>query len=194
MVCRRITIALVLIFVVAIAGCVGYGDISTAIEKWNKVADMTQQIRLLDEQLVKTAKADTVIIDAELAKNTPNFNIMLPLLDKWQKTLDEERKLLEEESSLISDFSGATVNLDGDAKKYADSALSNVREAHRYATSSVDNYNQGIVSLRMNYKTSEEQYYRQYEQYLKAADSDATNNGIYMDKANDAVKKLEALQ
>jgi len=48
--------------------------------------------------------------------------------------------------------------------------------------------------LRMNYKTSEEQYYRQYEQNLKAADSDATNNGIYMDKANDAMKKLEALQ
>lgn len=194
MVRRRMTVALVLIFVVAIAGCVGNGDTNTAIEKWNKVADKTQQIRFLDEQLVKTVKADTVIINAELAKGSPNFDITLPLLDKWQKTLDEERKLLEEESSLISDFAGATVNLNGDAKKYADSMLSNMREAHRYSVSSVDNYNRGIESLRMNYKTSSDSYYRQYEQYLNAVDSDTTNNGIYIDKANDAMKKLEALQ
>ncbi len=149
MVCRRLTIALVLILAIVIAGCVGNGDISTAIEKWNKVADQTQQIRLLDEQLVKTVKTDNVVIEAELAKATPNYNIIIPLLDNWKKTLDEERKLLEEESSLISDFAGATVNLDGDAKKYADSMLSNMREAHRYSVSSVDNYNRGIESLKI---------------------------------------------
>lgn len=191
---KILSLLVVTTMITVIAGCVDNGDVGTVIEKWNKVADKTQEIRLLDEQLVKTVKADNVIIDSEIAKNTPNFNIILPLLDKWQKTLDEERKLLDEESSLISDFAGATVNLDGDAKKYADSALSNNRKAHRYWTSSVDNYNRGIESLRMNYKTSEDQYYRQYEQYLNAADSDATNNGIYIDKANDDMKKLEALQ
>ncbi|GFO97564.1 hypothetical protein ig2599ANME_1768 [groundwater metagenome] len=190
----RIEITLVLIFAIVIAGCVGNGDISTAIEKWNKVADKTQEIRLLDEQFAKTVKADSVIIESELAKDTPNFNMILPLLDKWQKTLDEERKLLEEQSSLISDFAGATVNLDGDAKRYGDSVLLNVRESNRYGTSAIDNYNRGIESLRMNYKTSEERYYRQYEQYLNAADSDSTKSNSYNDKANDNMQKLGALQ
>ncbi|MDD5617443.1 MAG: hypothetical protein PHH85_14730 [Candidatus Methanoperedens sp.] len=194
MIKRTITIAIVLIFAVAIAGCVGNGDINTAVEKWNKVAVNSQQIRLLDEQFAKTVKADNVIIESELAKDTPNFNMILPLLDKWQKTLDEERKLLEEQSSLISDFARATVNLDGDAKRYGDSVLLNVRESYRYETSAIDNYNRGIESLRMNYKTSEERYYRQYEQYSNAADSDTTKSNSYNDKANDAMKKLEALQ
>jgi len=42
MVRRRITIALVLIFAAVITGCIGNGDIGTAIEKWNKVADKTK--------------------------------------------------------------------------------------------------------------------------------------------------------
>lgn len=188
------TVALVLIFVVAIAGCVGNGDIGAAIEKWNKVADKTQEIKLLDEQFAKTVKTDTVIIDSELAKDTPNFNIILPLTEKWQKTLDEERNLLDEESSLISDFAGATVNLEGNAKTYGNSALLNIRESNRFATSSIDNYNRGLESLRMNYKTLDEKYYRQYEQYLNAASPDSTKSDFYTNKANDDMKKLEALQ
>ncbi len=89
MVRRRITIALVLIFAAIITGCVSNGDIGTAIEKWNKVADKTQEIRLLDEQLGKTMKADNVIIESEIAKDSPNLEKILPILDKWQKTLDE---------------------------------------------------------------------------------------------------------
>ncbi len=49
----------------------------------------------------------------------------------------------------------------------------------------------------MYYKTadpSDDRYYRQYEQYLNAADADATKSGLYTDKANDDLKKLEALQ
>ncbi|MCZ7392444.1 MAG: hypothetical protein ABOK23_05125 [Candidatus Methanoperedens sp.] len=191
---RATTIVILLILGVAIAGCVGNGDLGTAIDKWNKIADKTQEIRLLEEQFVKTVKVDNVVIESELAKDTPNFGKILPILDKWQKTLDEERNLLEEESSLISDFAGTTVNLDGDAKRYGDSALTNVRDSNRYATSSLDNYNRGIESLRMNYKTLDEKYYRQYEQYSNAADSDTTKSGLYTDKANDDIKKLEALQ
>jgi hypothetical protein len=194
MIYRRITIAFVLIFAIIIAGCVGNGDINTAIEKWNKIADKTQEIRSLEEQSIKTATIDNVIIDSELAKDKPNFNAILPLLDKWQKTLDEERRLLEEESSLISEFAGSTVNLGGDAKIYADSVLTNLRAAHRYWTSNVDNNYQAIESLKMNYKTSDEKYYRQYEHFLNLADSDRKNNNLFMDKVNDAMKKLEALQ
>lgn len=194
MVCRRLTIALVLIFAVTVAGCVGNGDISTAIEKWNKVADKTQQIKLLQEHRIETVKADNVIIGSEVAKDEPNFSIILPLLDKRQKLLDDERKLLEEESILISDFAGTMVNLNGDAQKYGVIALSNLRDAQRYGISSVDNFDRGIESLRLNYNTSEEQYYSQYEQYLNASDLDATNSERYTDKANDAIKKLEALQ
>lgn len=187
-------VALVLIFAIAIVGCVGNGDIGTAIEKWNKVADKTQQIRVLEEQFARTVEVDNVIIEAETSKGSPDYGRILPIIDKWQKTLDEEKKLLEEESSLISDFAGTTVNLDGDAKKYADSTLFNIRETHRYATSYVDNFNRGLESIRMNYKTLDEKYYLQYEQYLKSADSDATKSNSYMDKANDDMKKLEALQ
>lgn len=190
----RLAITLFLIFAVAMAGCVGNGDIGTAIEKWNKVADKTQEIRSLEEQFVKTVKVDNVAIESEIAKDAPNFEKILPILDKWQKTLDEEKRLLEEESGLISDFAGSTVNLGGDAKRYGDSSLTNVRESNRYATSSLDNYNRAIESLRMNYKTLDERYYRQYEQYLNAADADATKSGLYTDKANDDLKKLEALQ
>lgn len=192
---KQISLLLVITIIIsAVAGCVGNGDIGIAIEKWNKVADKTQEIRGLEEQFKKTVKADTVIIDSELTKDSPNLEKILLLLDKWQKTLDDEKRLLEEESSLISDFAGATVNLDGDAKKYGTSILSNVRESNRYATSSVDNYNRALGSLRMNYKTSNERYYRQYELYSNAADSDATKSGVYTDKANDDMKKLEALQ
>lgn len=190
----RFAITLFLILVVAMAGCIGNGDIGTAIEKWNKVADKTQEIRSLEEQYVKTVNVDNVAIESEIAKDSPNFEKILPILDKWQKTLDEEKRLLEDESSLISDFAGSTVNLDGDAKRYGESTLKNVRESHRYATSSLDNYNRAIESLRMNYKTLNERYYRQYEQYLNTADSDATKSGLYTDKANDDMKKLEALQ
>ncbi len=194
MVRRRVTIALVLIFAVAIAGCVGNGDIGTAIEKWNKVAEKSQEIRSLEEQFVKTAEIDNVIIEAELAKDTPDFKKILPLLDKWQKMLDDERKLLEESSSLISEFAGTTVNLNGEAKVYGNSALSNLREEHRYWTSSVDNSDRAIESLRMHYKTLDKKYYSQYEKYLNAADSDTTKSRLYNDKANDAMNKLEALQ
>lgn len=194
MIRRRITIALVLIFVVAIAGCVSNGDIGTAIEKWNKIADKTQEIRLLNEQFEKTVKADNVIIESELAKDTPNLEKILPILDKWQKTLDEKRKILEEESSLISDFAGATVNLDGDAKRYGDSTLKNIRESHRYGTSSNDNFNRGIESLRTCIKILDKASCSQSEQYLNAADSDTTKSNSYIDKVNDDMKKLEALQ
>lgn len=194
MVFRRITIAFVLIFAFAIAGCVSNGDIGTAIEKWNKVADKTQEIRVLEEQFEKTVKVDNIIIEAEISKDSPDFGRILPIIDKWQKTLDDEKKLLEEESSLISDFAGATVNLDGDAKKYAESTLFNIRETHKYAISYVENFNRGLEGLRMNYKTLDERYYRQYEQYLNEADSDATKSNSYMGKANDDMKKLEALQ
>lgn len=189
-----LAITLFFIFMVATAGCVVNGDIGTAIEKWNKVADKTQEIKSLEEQFIKTVNVDTVAIDSEIAKDAPNFEKILPILDKWQKTLDEEKILLEEESSLISDFAGSTVNLDEDAKRYGESALKNLRESHRYAVSSLDNYNRAIESLRMNYKTLDERYYRQYEQYLTAADSDATKSGLYTDKTNDDMKKLEALQ
>ncbi|VVB86025.1 Uncharacterised protein [uncultured archaeon] len=194
MVRRRITIALILIFVAAIAGCVSNGDIGTAIEKWNKVADKTQEIRLLDEQLGKTMKADNVIIEPELAKDTPNLEKFLPILDKWQKTLDEERKILEEKSSLISDFAGSTVNLDGDAKRYGDSALKNTRESNRYETSSIDNFNRGIESLRTCFKILDKTSCSQSEQYFNAADSDTIKSNSYVDEANDDMKKLEALQ
>ncbi len=193
----RLAITLFLILAVAIAGCVGNGDISTAIDKWNKVADKSKEIRSLEEQLVKTAETDDVIIEAELAKDSPDFKKILPLLDKKQKMLDDERKLLEEKSSLISEFAGATVNLNGEAKVYGNSALSNLREEHRYWTSSVDNSDKAIESLRMYYKTpnpSDDRYYRQYEKYLNAADSDITKSRSYNDKANDAMRKLEALQ
>jgi hypothetical protein len=194
MINRRITIAFFLISAIIIAGCVGNGDINTSIEKWNKIADKTQEIRLLEEQSIKTTTIDNVIIDSELAKDTPNFNTILPLLDKKQKTLDEEIRLLEEASSLISEFAGSTVNLGGDAKNYADSVLSNLRAAHRYWTSSVDNNNRAIESLKMNYKTYDVKYYRQYEQFLNLAESDRKTNNIFMDKASDSIKKLEALQ
>jgi len=194
MIKKGITIALVLIFIVTIAGCVSNGDIGTAIEKWNKVVDKTQEIRLLEEQLIKTGKADNVIIEAEMEKASSDFKKILPLLDKQQEMLDDEKKLLEEKSSLISDFAGATVNLNGDAKKYADRMLSNLREEHRYWTSSVDNSNRALESLRTYYKTLDEKYYRQYEQYFNAADSDATKSNSYTYKTNDDMKKLEALQ
>ncbi len=194
MVHLRLAITLFLIFTVITAGCIGNGDIGTAIEKWNKVADKTQEIRLLEEQFEKAVTVDNILIDSELAKDTPNFEKILPILDKWQKTLDEERKHLEAESSLISDFAGATANLDGDAKRYGDSTLKNIRESHRYQTSSLDNYNRAIESLRMNYKSLDDRYYRQYEQYLNAVDSDNTKSGLYTDKANDDMNKLAALQ
>lgn len=186
--------ALVLIFAVAIAGCVGNGDIGTAIEKWNKIVDKTQELRSLEEQFVKTADVDDVIIEAELAKDSPDVKKILPLLDKKQKMIDDERKLLEEESSLISEFAGATVNLNGEAKVYGNSALSNLREEYRYWTSSVDNSDRAIESLRTYYKTLDEKYYRQYERYFNAADSDTTKSRLYNDKANDAMQKLAALQ
>lgn len=191
---RRVMIALVLIFAIVIAGCVSNGDIGTAIEKWNKAADKTQEIQLLDGQLEKTMKADNVIIESELAKDTPNLEKIYPILDKWQKTLDEERKNLEEESSLISDFAGATVNLDGDAKRYGDSALKNTRESNRYGTSSIDNFNRGIEGLRTCLKILDKTYCDQSEQYFKAAESDATKSESYANNANDDMKKLEALQ
>ncbi|CAG0963421.1 hypothetical protein METP3_00990 [Methanosarcinales archaeon] len=191
---KVITIALVSIIIVALAGCLDNGDISTAIEKWNKVADKTQEIRSLEEQFDKAVTADNLLIDSELAKDTPNFEKILPILEKWQKTLDEERKLLDEESSLISDFAGATVNLDGDAKRYGDSTLKNIRESHRYQTSSIDNFNRGIESLRTCLKVLDKTSCVQSEQYLKSVDSDTTKSESFTNNANDAMKKLEALQ
>lgn len=194
MVHRRITIAFVLIIAFALAGCVDNGDIGNAIEKWNKVADKTQEIRILEEQFEKTVTVDNVIIEAEFSKDSPDYGRLIPIIDKWQKTLDDEKKLLEDESLLISDFAGSTATLNGDAKRYADSTLFNIRETHRYATSYVDNFNKGLEAVRMNYKTLDERYYHQFEQYLNAADSDATKSNSYLDKANDDIKKLEALQ
>ncbi|VVB55540.1 Uncharacterised protein [uncultured archaeon] len=76
----RLAVTLFFIFTVATAGCVVNGDIGTAIEKWNKVADKTQEIRSLEEQFVKTVNVDTVAIDSETSKDTPNFEKILPIL------------------------------------------------------------------------------------------------------------------
>lgn len=189
-----ITIALISIFSIVIAGCVDYGDIKTSIDKWNKVAEKTQQIKLLDKQYSSIIESDNAIIEAELAKETPNLDIVPTFLDKWKKMFDEERKLLEEESSLISDFAGTTATLNDDAKKYADSALLNIRESNKYATSSIDNGYRAIESLRTCIKNLDNTYCSQSDQYFKAADSDTSKSELYTNNANDDIKKLEALQ
>ena len=193
MVNKIITMVFVFILAVGITGCLN-GDISTAIEKWNKVADKIQEIQLFDEQFEKTISNDNILIDAEVAKATPNFEKIFPILDKWQETLTQYRNLLDEESSLISDFAGATVNLDGDAKIYGDNILKNIRDSHKYGTSSIDNLNRGIESLKTCLKTSDETSCSQSEQYFKAAESDVAKSEIYTNSANDNLKKLEALQ
>lgn len=190
----KITILLTLLFSIVIAGCVGYGDIKTSIDKWNIVIEKNKQLELLDTQYGKIIESDTAIIEAELAKEIPNLDIVAPFLDKWKKMIDEERKLLEEESSLISDFAGTTANLNEDAKKYADNALLNIRESNRYDKSTIDNSYNAIESLRACIKNLDNSYCVQSEQYFKAAKLDSSNSELYANKANDEIKKLEALQ
>lgn len=190
----KITITLILIFSIIITGCIDYGDIKTSIDKWNVIIVKNQQLKLLDTQYGKIIESDNAILEAELAKETPNMDIVSPFLDKWKKMFDEERKLLEEESSLISDFAGTTAKLNEDAKKYADGALLNIRESNRYDKSTIDNSYSAIESLRTCVKNLDMSYCSQSEQYFKAADSDSSKSEFYANKANDEIKKLEALQ
>ena len=107
---------------------------------------------------------------------------------RWRK------KLLDEENILISDFAGSTVTLNGDARKYAESALSNIRESHRYGASSIDNGYRAIESSRTCSENLDNTYCSQSEQYSKAADLDSSKSQVYANDANDDIKKLEALQ
>ncbi len=95
--------------------------------------------------------------------------------------------LLQEEDRLISDFAGSTVKVKGDANKYANEALINIRETYKYRGEELANFKELVKAKQ----TNNDQLYNEKEEQLVISRSKIQE---YLTKAKDAIVKLEALQ
>ncbi len=178
----------ILISISAIAGCIDNGDVGTVIGNWNKIiAKQEQIVQALDYSA------------SSLNTNSEDLNVLRQSAQRSNSYLESAQRLLEEEDSLISDFAGSTVKVTGDAKTYADIMLINIREAHSNRVKVVTEQ-QNVISIYQNVITALES--GDLDRADALTKSMGNNNiNIYsskisdsISKANDAVKRLEALQ
>ncbi len=124
---------LVVIIITAIAGCTGSEDIRGVMDSWNKVMGKEYQI-------------EKVLVD--------NAAFQTNDLEKWtqqqQNTIGKLEVLLQEENSLISDFAGSTAKVNGDANRYANEALLNIRETYNYRVDALQNFKELVAAKQVN--------------------------------------------
>lgn len=182
------SLLVVSILISAIAGCIDNGDVGTVIGNWNKIiAKQEQIVQALDYSA------------SSLNTNSEDLNVLRQSAVRSNSYLESAQRLLEEEDSLISDFAGSTVKVKGDAKTYADIMLINIREAHSNRVKVVTEQ-QNVISIYQNVITALES--GDLDRADTLTKSMGNNNiNIYnskisdsISKANDAVKRLEALQ
>jgi len=179
----------VIVLVSVIAGCIDNGDVGTVIGNWNKIiAKQEQIVQALDYSA------------SSLNTNSEDLNVLRQSAQRSNSYLESAQRLLEEEDSLISDFAGSTVKVTGDAKTYADIMLINIREAHSNRVKVVTEQ-QNVISIYQNVITALESGDLDRADTLTKSMDNNNNINIYsskisdsISKANDAVKRLEALQ
>ena len=196
---KNLPIILVVVLIALTAGCVGYGDIGTVIDSWNKIADKGNQFN---------TEIDTII------SSNLDFEDPIELQREMQKTnakMSELQQILDEENTLISEFSGTTVKVTGDANKYANEALTYIRESHNYKVKTFSSIQDMVAILsdvvyiiaamdENNIDEMEdglnkiEAFEKKMETIESEGDVNAEKADEYYNKAYDAIKKLEALQ
>ncbi|MCK4796620.1 MAG: hypothetical protein KAT05_04520 [Spirochaetes bacterium] len=196
---KKLPIIFVIALIAVTAGCLDYGDIGTVINSWNKITDKGEQFNTEIESL----NYETLDYDDSIQTQRE--------LQKINTKINKIQQILDEENALISDFAGTTVKVTGDANKYANEALTYIRESHKYkvkAFSSLQDMN-AIVSdvvyivAAMDENNIDEMEdslnkIKAFEKNIESIESEGNINAERADesynKAYDAIKKLEALQ
>lgn len=173
-----------------IAGCVGNGDIKNAIDTWNKIKAKQEQFEIAWNNAASSFNT-----------NSNDLNDLKRSAQQSNNFLQSAQKLVEEEDSLISEFSETTVKLTGDAKKYANDVLINIREAHNNHVKAVSEL-QYLILIRQDATRAIESADIDKSTALindmkKSSANIVTYQSKYIEyysRANDAMEKLKALQ
>jgi TolA-binding protein len=193
---KNLPVILVVAVIVLIIGFGGYGDIGAVIDSWNKITGTGNQFN---------AEMDTLDYDT---LNFDNPTQTQRELQKINAKINKMQQILDEENTLISEFAGTTVKVTGDANKYANEALTYIRESHNYkvkAFTSIQDMNSVLSEMVNIVASSDEKNINnnlnkietlgiKIETFGDKATADAGKADEYYNKAYDAIKKLEALQ
>jgi len=196
---KRFAVAGLLLMLFAVAGGCINQDVRTSIDAWNDCIDVQHGLYNEADKWIKTADAHTTFNDLQLNFRNPNYRMVreniasdLENLDKWERHLND----LNRE---ISKFAGATTHLEGDAKRYADNALTNIRAYHnemdsakRGYLSAYQHYDHYIRSCQLGYP--DDSYYNLYQNALTKANAALERADNHISRANDSIARLEQLQ
>lgn len=185
-----LTFLVITVIIAAITGCVSNGDIGAAIDSWNKIHEKDTQISKAYEDSLSSINT-----------KSDNLNVIKRSVQQSKSYLDTTQKLLEEEDSLITDFAGNTAKLSGEAKTYGNDMLINVREAYGYKVKMLNEQQKIISNFEDMIAAEESGESDTANALLSDLEDSAANRDSYglkadehISKANDAMKKLEALQ
>lgn len=178
--------------ITVIAGCVGNGDIKNAIDTWNKIKAKQEQFEIAWNNAASSFNTNS---------NSNDLNDLKRSAQQSNNFLQSAQKLVEEEDSLISEFSETTAKLTGDAKKYANDVLINIREAHNNRVKAVSEL-QYLILIRQDATRAIESADIDKSTALindmkKSSANIVTYQSKYIEyysRANDAMEKLKALQ
>lgn len=182
----------------AAGGCINE-DVRTSIDAWNDCIDV--QYRLYDEadKWLKTSNTHTDFNDLQLNLRNPNYQMIRENIASDLENLDKWDRHLNDLSREISNFAGATTHLKGDAKRYADDALTNIRAYHsemdsakRGYQSAYQYYDQYIRSCQRGYP--DDSCYNLYQNALTKANAALERADSHLGRAGDSMARLEQLQ
>ncbi|KUG19564.1 hypothetical protein ASZ90_010694 [hydrocarbon metagenome] len=189
---------LFVILLAAAGGCVNE-EVRTSIDAWNEIVDV--QHRLDDEAAdsIRILNSHTDYHNQVINSRYPNYqpirrNIATDIsnLDKWDRHL-------EDLSRAISRFAGATTHLRGDAKRYADDALTNMRAYHSEMQSAQRSYQSELNYYDLYIQTCQRGYPDDSLLHSSHNDMNRGNAAVekaytHIDRAEDSISRLERLQ
>lgn len=196
---KRFAVAGLFLMLFAVAGGCVNEDVRTSVDAWNDCVDVQHRLYNEADKWMKTADAHTTFNDLQLSFRNPNYQMVRENIASDLKNLDKWDRPLNDLSRAISDFAGATTHLKGDAKRYADDALTNVRAYHNEMDSAKRGYqsayqycDQYIRSCQRGYP--DDSYYNSYQNALVKANDAVERAESHLSRADDSMARLERLQ
>lgn len=178
-----------LVLVVIILKLTGPGDVESSTEAWDKVGSKSAEVKEMFDY------ATLLYNKGMIASGKKDYALTETFLVSSQKRLVQTEKLLTEEDRLISEFGGTTVKLRGDAKKYGEETLTNMREAHKLTLSAVEAL-KASNGMALDYLNGlrKEPSRNEVNAKLQEMDSIIKKQQDYISRAMDASNKLKALE
>ncbi|MFQ6020572.1 MAG: hypothetical protein ACE5J4_00950 [Candidatus Aenigmatarchaeota archaeon] len=170
-------------------------NVNLIYESYDKIVDLSTMSQNINKEIIDMDKNLFKVWNEKEPFNTTNLKL---LLDEEEKKAKELQEIIYEESDVISNFSGSTTLLTGDAKKYADEIIYNVRESQKYSENAVsdllnairyrklylDSYDKGLPDKSLIEKS---------DSSIKSYDDNILKQREFMSKASDASARMFAI-